>query len=124
MRRIVLVIGRARLEVSVEVQRSEHFDLAAITTSAGPRCNGAARRVRVLPTRIGKGWLSASLTTETRTGVFDSGAVIESVVPGTRSDRSQTDSGAENGKMTSAINQYAAARVESQPDDIFVLSAG
>ena len=86
--------------------------------SDGPRSE-AATRVLVWA-RIGNDCANASFTTETRRGVCDSGAEGDVVNFGTRSDRSHTDSGAENGKTTSAISTHAAARVESQRSDIFV----
>ena len=77
--------------------------------------------MRVFVGRTGNACASASFTTDARTGVFDNGAVDAEVVLGARSARSHTDSGAENGKMMSAISQHAAARVQSQQGDIFVV---
>jgi len=86
--------------------------------SNGPRSE-AARRVLAWA-RIGKERANSSFSTETRSEAFDSGAVGDGVNFGTRSDRSHTDSGAENGKTTSAISRHAAVRVENQRSDIFV----
>src|SRR6476469_2006224 len=99
MRRIVLVIGRAGRGLLGDVRRSARGVWSAASMSDGPRSD-AATRVLVWA-RIGKDCANASFTTETRRGVFDSGAEGDGVNAGTRSDRSHTDSGAENGKTTS-----------------------
>jgi len=84
-----------------------------------PRSDGAWRRVRLRLARTGNACAKASLTTDDRIGLFDNGARLPAVVFGARSPRSHTESGAENGKSTSAINQQAAMRAASE-SDIFV----
>jgi len=114
------VIGREGLAVCLDGSRSVSVKRAPTRVSDGPRPDGASRRVRLPVARTGKACANASFTTETRTWLFDNGAALLAGVIGTRSARSQTDSGAENGKITRAINQYAAARAKSRQGDIFV----
>jgi len=84
-----------------------------------PRSDDAWRRMRLRLTRTGNACAKACLTTDDRIGLFDSGARLPAVVFGARSPRSHTESGAENGNSTSAINQQAAVRAASE-SDIFV----
>ena len=92
-------------------------DATAVTE--GPRSDDAWRRVTLRLARTGNACAKASLATDDRIGLFDKGARFAAVVFGARSPKSHTDSGAENGKRMSAINQQAAVRAANETD-IFV----
>ena len=84
-----------------------------------PRSDSPWRRLRLRLARTGNACAKAFLATEDGIGLFESGARLPAIAFGTRSPRSHTESGAENGKRTSAINQQAAVRAASD-SDIFV----
>lgn len=113
------MIGRERPTVPVEEREADSVAIDTTAMDGVPRPDGASRRVRLRLTRTGNACARASLTTEARTGLLDSGARLPAIDFGMRSPRSHTESGAENGKMTSAINQQAAVRA-ARESDIFV----
>lgn len=113
------MIGRERRTAVAGEDECDSVVLGAAEMNDASLPDGASRRVRVRLARTGNACARASFTTEVRTGLFDSGARFPAVVCAMRSPRSHTESGAENGKMTSAINQQAAVRAGSE-SDIFV----
>lgn len=112
------MLGRERRTVLRE-REVERVVIDATAMDELVRPAGASRRVRVRLARSGNACARASLTIDARIGLLDNGARLPAIVFGTRSPRSHTESGAENGKMTSAINQQAAVRAASEID-IFV----
>lgn len=116
---MVLVIGCKRRTVRVEAREAENVVIGATAMTDVARPDGVCRRVRLRFARTGNACARASLTTDARTGPFDSGEPLPVVVFVTRSPRSHTDSGAENGKTISAISQQAAVRAVRE-SDIFV----
>ena len=113
------MIGCKGRTVRVETREAESVVIGAAAMTEVARPDGVWRRVRLRLARTGNACASASLTTEERTGLFDSGERLPVVVFVTRSPRSHTESGAENGKTISAISQQAAVRA-ARESDIFV----
>lgn len=111
--------GRERRSVACKKGDVERLAIGATAMKELQPPDGASRRVRLRLARTGNACARASLTTDARIGLLESGARPSAIVFGTRSPRSHTESGAENGKMTSAISQQAAVRAASE-SDVFV----